>query len=149
MKAVFAVAALVALAGCQKADDRAAGPGGFLHPFGRFGSVGLYAPGRMWRELRQAHAAADPATAVLRDDDTIIVTIDSRTGELRQCGNLSGYCIAMNPWAQPAASTGPAPLLKHAEQLEQEDAAAMRAGQAAAARPRSAARETAPAPTSP
>ena len=122
----------VTLAGCQKQEVRAAQPAGFLGfggPKARYFGVGMYAPGELWRQLAGAKAAADPAAANLDDDDEIFVVLDSRTGELRQCGNFSGHCIGMNPWANPLdpASAAPAKVLKHATQLREEAEAAAKA----------------------
>jgi hypothetical protein len=70
---------------------------------------------------RAAGSVTDPAAATLDDDDHIVVVLDSATGQLRQCGNLSGHCIALNPWAKTATAQGaPAALLKHARQLAEE-----------------------------
>jgi hypothetical protein len=126
MKTAIAICALSALllAACQRTD--LASPDG-LRRSGRYAGVGLYPAGRMWRELRQA--AQDPAAAQLQDDEQVIVVVDSRTGVLRQCGNLSGYCVAMDPWSAPAARA-PAALAKHAEQLDREAAEAMAAQEA-------------------
>jgi hypothetical protein len=77
----------------------------------------------MWAQLAQAQPTApDPAAATLKDDEEIIVVVDTLTGEVRQCGNFSGHCVASNPWAKGAAvQAAPATLLKHREQLEAED----------------------------
>ena len=117
------VLALASLAGCDKAED-ATGPGG-PHQ-GRYLGVGLYSPGQMWAQMVRHDAPKDPAAAVLADDDEVIVVVDSRTGEIRQCGNLSGYCVGMNPWSKPLAAgqSGPVPLSKHAAQLDEEARAA-------------------------
>lgn len=115
-----AVAAL-GVTGCQKADEKA--PIAINGPRGRYVGVGLYGAGPMWSHLvRPAATDADPASARLDDDEQIIVLLDTATGELRQCGNLSGHCIGLNPWAQPLAKDlgMPARLLKHAEQLSAE-----------------------------
>jgi hypothetical protein len=68
----------------------------------------------------------DPATSQPKDDEQIIVVLDSTTGELRHCGNLSGVCVAMNPWSKPLPASHTAPVLvgKHADQLDAEAAAA-------------------------
>lgn len=49
------------------------------------------------------------------DDQAIIVVIDSDTGEIRGCGDLSGYCIGMNPWSKAltAAQIAPINLTEH------------------------------------
>jgi hypothetical protein len=72
-------------------------------------------------------AATDPAAAKLEDDEHIIVVMDSHTGEVRQCGDHSGYCVAMNPWAGDGSRMRlPVKLTKHAADLDAEarDAAA-------------------------
>jgi hypothetical protein len=86
---------------------------------GRYASAGTYPAGRMWSQMAAAPAPKDAAAARLGDDEQIIVVLDSQTGELRQCGNVSGYCVAMNPWSKPPGAT-PAALAKHADQLDAE-----------------------------
>ena len=77
---------------------------------GRFAGVGIYSADRMWSQIAGAAAPMSSATARLKDDQVVIVVVDSRTGELRQCGNLSGYCVGMNPWSKPLAQAQSAPL---------------------------------------
>ncbi len=85
------------LAGCGgPASD---GPG--HQQGGRYAGIGLYSPGDMWQRLAVAERPGDNTAANLRDDEVVIVVVDSRTGEVRQCGNLSGYCIGSNPWVAP------------------------------------------------
>jgi hypothetical protein len=122
---IIVVAGLVTalgLAGCQKAAD---GPMGGGHAHGRYAGVGLYPADRMWAQVAGAEASKDPAAAKLDDDQEIIVVIDSQTGELRQCGNFSGYCVGMRPWDKPLAAPQAAPLRlsKHAAQLLPDDKA--------------------------
>jgi hypothetical protein len=117
-------ALVVTLCGCQKKTEEApAAPAGiFGKPSGRYVGVGHYMPGRLWKQLVHDVASKDPAASRLDDDEEIIAVLDSKTGELRQCGNLSGYCISMNPWANPLTATqrAPIPLTKHARQLDEE-----------------------------
>lgn len=91
---------------------------------GRYLGIGVYPVGPMWAQVAAA-ATADHAAATLKDDEQVIVVVDSNTGEIRQCGNLSGYCVGMNPWSHPLAAgrAAPLPLLKHAEDLAREAAA--------------------------
>lgn len=112
---VLIVAGALALAGCQ----RMVGGTGAAH--GRYLGVGVYPAGQMWSQIA-GPAPTDPKAATLNDDEQVIVVVDSRTGEIRQCGNLSGYCVAMNPWARPAAQGTPAALAKHAAQIAAEAA---------------------------
>lgn len=122
--------AAFALAGCTKAEEAAAEAVGRVGAKGRFVGVGTYSPGRLWNQLSRPALAspADPAAATLKDDDHVIVVIDTATGELRQCGNLSGHCLTSNPWAKTTSSQpAPAAVLKHLDQLLAEDKAEMEA----------------------
>lgn len=123
---LIGLAAALALGGCQKAVDSPA-VGAAFSPRGRFVGVGIYTPGQMWTQLVRADAPAHPAAATLNDDEQVIVVLDSKTGEVRQCGSLSGHCLAMNPWAikLAVAQQTPVTVLKHARQLAEEAAAEM------------------------
>jgi hypothetical protein len=72
--------------------------------------------------MAAASRTRDAAAANLGDDSHVIVVVDSRTGEIRQCGNYSGHCIGMNPWAGPLGQgqAAPVPLTKHAADLARE-----------------------------
>jgi len=122
MVVLGAVAALW-LGGCS----RPAGTGSSHHD-GRYVGVGLYAAGRMWSQMAPANPPKDSAAARLDDDEQVIVVVDTRTGEVRQCGALSGYCVGMNPWTRPLAApqVAPIPLAKHARQLDEDATAASR-----------------------
>lgn len=113
----------VALTACgtqtPAADDAPGGQGQ-----GRYIGVGLYSTDQLWEHLVQKEAPEGTApqnaqAALLADDTEIIVTVDSHTGEVRQCGNYSGHCIRSNPWKTEAASS-PAALVKHASDLKRE-----------------------------
>lgn len=112
--------AAMALAGCQKAESST--DTGFTvgKGRGRYQGVTTYSPGRMWAQIANAQAPASPQAATLNDDEQVIVIVDTSTGQVRQCGNLSGACIAFNPWRGEAA---PARLAKHAADLDREAAA--------------------------
>jgi hypothetical protein len=108
-------AALIATA-CLAACDRAApqpGPGGYHG--GRYLGIGTYPAGRMWSHMVASSPAAATDAARLGDDEQVIVTVDSHTGEVRQCGNLTGYCIGMNPWTGGlgAGQVAPIPVSEH------------------------------------
>ena len=109
------------LAGCNRSPEpSAAGP----RSPGRYAGIGVFDAGRLWGEMTGAASSSDPAAAKLQDDEHIIVVLDSHTGEVRQCGDHSGYCVSMNPWAgggSPAAL--PAKLSKHAADLAAADRA--------------------------
>jgi hypothetical protein len=57
-----------------------------------------------------AQQAKETPAARTVDDQAIIVTTDSVTGEVRACGDLTGYCIGMNPWKTPLAASQIAPI---------------------------------------
>jgi len=131
---VILVLALCALplAACQKVGEAAA-EAGKPGARGRYVGVGIYSPGRLWAELAQPPPAmSDAAAANLDDDDHVIVVVDTATGELRQCGNLSGHCLTSNPWAKTtSAQPAPAKMLKHLADLMAEDRAASAAAERA------------------
>jgi len=107
------IALLVGLAGCSKFDAAGtdAGDGG------RYGGIGTYAADGLWKHLKGAPEPKDADAARLKDDSQIIVVVDRQTGEVRQCGNNSGYCVAMNPW-KGAAPAQPAKLNAHADEID-------------------------------
>lgn len=108
--------ALGLLAGCGESPGTAApGP----RDAGRYAGIGVFDAGRLWGQMTGAAAPDDPAAAGIADDEHIIVVVDTHSGEIRQCGDLSGYCVRMNPWARTAAAPMlPAPLRKHAAELD-------------------------------
>lgn len=127
------------LGGCQKKfDEPWSGIFESRAERGHYVAVGIYSPGELWRHLKPLGAPESPESdagastasstvAGLNDDDRILVVMDSTTGEVRQCGNLSGHCIGFNPWTRPldASQNAPVPLLKNAQRLQFErDAAA-------------------------
>jgi len=114
--------ALLAVAACGRHGD-VAGPG--HHPGGRYQGIGIYPAEQLWPRLSAADTNKDPARALRADDGQIIVVVDTQSGEVRQCGNLSGYCVSMNPWSGPLGADRAAPvsLNKHAGELANEEAA--------------------------
>src|SRR4051794_39022209 len=80
---------------------------------GRYAGIGTFDAGRLWEQMAGAAAAKDPNTARLADDEHVIVVLDSHTGEVRQCGDHSGVCVAMNPWSG-APLVAPVNLGNHA-----------------------------------
>jgi hypothetical protein len=105
---VAAATAMAGLGGCKKADWSPLGNSGHQ---GRYVGVGLYGPGKQWTRMVAAQQLADDARAHPIDDQIVIVVADSQTGELRACGDLTGYCIGMNPWAKPLAASQIAPIV--------------------------------------
>ena len=120
--AIMLVAGL-ALTACNKQQPAENASNGGLGQ-GRYIGIGIYSANELWAHLVQKEAPKgaapkNPQAALLADDSEIIVTVDSKTGEVRQCGNYSGHCIGSNPW-QAEAAGWPAALDKHASDLERE-----------------------------
>jgi hypothetical protein len=90
--------ALSALCACKKPAPVAEWFGGSPGSHGRYEGVGIYAPGQPWTRMVAAQQPNDTPAAKPIDDQVIIVVEDSVTGEVRACGDLTGYCIGMNPW---------------------------------------------------
>ncbi len=103
------VVAGLALSGCKKLSEPAAEDMQAAR-HGHYGAVGLYGPSKQWTKLISAQQAKDPATAQPIDDQVIIVVQDTATGEVRACGDLTGYCIGMNPWKTILLADQVAPL---------------------------------------
>ena len=120
---IILLAAATGMAGCGDASDA----DNDARAGGRYVGIGIYAPGSLWQRMVAASRPANAAAATLRDDDQVIVTVDSRTGEVRQCGNLSGYCIGMNPWSRPLDPEQAAPVNVTEHGVDLERAAARQA----------------------
>ncbi len=122
-KAPLSAVILLTLCSCQKVES--AFPDGSTATRGRYAGIGLYSTDTTWREAAQAQDPKDPALARLADDDIVIVTADSQTGEIRQCGNLSGFCITMNPWQADGKTLPhlPLKLLNHRHEEHETEAA--------------------------
>ena len=116
------------LASC---DQGAASPAGTRSP-GRYAGIGTFDAGRLWQEMKGAPTQDDQAAAKLADDEHVIVVLDSHSGEVRECGDHSGFCIAMNPWTSDASKTvAPVKLTKHAADVASEGEKASGTGGAA------------------
>lgn len=111
-----------ALDGCNQHEaPSSAGP---KSP-GRYAGIGTFDAGRLWQQMKGAPTTQDSAAAKLADDEHVIVVLDSHTGEVRQCGDHSGYCVSMNPWAANGSGASvPVNLAKHAADLDAENNAA-------------------------
>jgi hypothetical protein len=107
------------LAGCGEAADRHGPP---LRQ-GRYAGIGTFPVNPLWSRMAVAEQPKDEAAATIKDDSQIIVTVDGVTGEVRQCGDLSGHCIAMNPWTGSlgAERSAPVRVTVHASELEQDN----------------------------
>ena len=124
MKPVLVGAAIIAaacLAGCGKEIESAENQNG-PNPHGRYLGIGVYPADPLWSKMVVAAKPGDKAAATIEDDGHVIVVVDSRTGEIRQCGNRTGYCVGMNPWGGALArpQTAPISLTKHAAELSSE-----------------------------
>ena len=88
---------------------------------GRYSGVGVFDAGRLWSQLNVPKSADDLA-ATIADDEHIIVVLDNRTGEIRECGDYSGRCVSFNPWTKAIdrAQQAPAVVVKHRAALDAE-----------------------------
>ena len=118
------VMAGLAASGCHKADNAEPMLAGDWSLFGghhgRFVGLGIYSPNDQWTKIADSAQTGDGPKARPIDDQAIYVVIDSATGELRACGDLTGYCIGMNPWKKPltAAQIVPIELTEHVKPPE-------------------------------
>jgi hypothetical protein len=107
---VSAAIAAVCLCGCRPTD----GEGGWAwngdDHHGRYAGIGIYQPGEPWTKIVDSQLPPDTPSARAVDDQAIFVVIDSATGEIRACGDLSGYCIATNPWNMTMTKAQIAPI---------------------------------------
>ncbi|MGC1303037.1 MAG: hypothetical protein WA840_11740 [Caulobacteraceae bacterium] len=103
--ALLAACLSAGLAGCNGPVSESRG-----HTHGRYAGVGIYLPGELWSKMVQASAPASPSQARTADDEHVIVVVDGDTGEIRQCGDLSGYCVGMNPWTRTLVGPQVAPV---------------------------------------
>ena len=59
--------------------------------------------------MATAQGAATTDTATLADDELITVAVDSRTGEMRECGESSGVSVSISPSTEAIADEQAAP----------------------------------------
>jgi hypothetical protein len=105
------------LSGCgQQPANNATEP--TAHHGGRYLGIGVYPASDLWQHLAAPNRSADPHAATLEDDTQLIVVVDSNSGEIRQCGNMSGHCIGMNPWAAALGQGRAAPVALDAHQAD-------------------------------
>lgn len=116
------------LAGCDSAPDDS-GSSGLRN--GRYVGIGVFNSGVLWSQMRVAKPLEDISTARIADDEHIIVVVDTKTGQVRECGDYSGYCITMNPWTKAVDPSMelPVSLIRHASDIDakHDDNAAARA----------------------
>lgn len=77
---------------------------------GRYLGVGIYVVGEAWSRMVVPSPAGKPTAARTADDEHVIVVVDSNTGEIRQCGDMSGYCTSMNPSSKALLASQQAPV---------------------------------------
>lgn len=77
---------------------------------GRYVGIGIYTPEEQWTKMVGADAQKSTDAARTLDDQAIIVVEDSETGEIRACGDLTGYCIGTNPWKKMLAASQVMPI---------------------------------------
>lgn len=106
--------ATVVLSGCKKAavtDNEIMGAEDEAPArHGRFAGIGVYAADHGWAHLAGVPTPGSKASASIRDDSMVIVTVDGATGEIRQCGNYSGHCVALDAWHGALGPKQRAPL---------------------------------------
>lgn len=112
---------VVGLAGCNRITEPMSDP----RSHGRYAGIGIYGPGESWKRMVAARQTKASPAAKTIDDQAIVVVIDSTTGEVRSCGDMTGYCIGMAPWKTPLARSQIAPidLTEHVKPIEAESAA--------------------------
>ena len=120
MKASYLSIILVAglaLGGCHKVSSWTEDDTKPHH--GRYTGIGIYTADPMWSHIAGADKPKDEAVATTADDQNIIVVVDGETGEIRQCGNVYGHCVGMNPWSHALSGkqTAPLGLDKHAADI--------------------------------
>jgi len=117
--ALVGLAALPLLASCDQGPSSSGGSG--QEGRGRYSGIGIYEAGRLWAQVKTDPAAQPAGKASLSDDEHVIVVVDNRSGEVRQCGDHSGICVAMNPWSSGRDATAlPVALNKTAAELDAE-----------------------------
>jgi len=115
---------VLGLTSCLAACDQGpSSPGAGRKDQGRYSGIGIYEAGRLWAQTKGAPAATANDTARLEDDEHVIVIVDTHSGEVRQCGDHSGICVAMKPWSNGnPLFAAPVRLEKHASELDAEAA---------------------------
>ena len=89
MRFLLPLVSTALLASCDQ--PQAASNDGFTHGNGRYVGIGVYPTNELWTQINLPKPdKVDPAAATLGDDKQIIVVVDTRTGEVRQCGDMSG-----------------------------------------------------------
>jgi hypothetical protein len=123
MRAIWMPAALGAALLSSGCDRQVGGQGAPPPKHGRYAGIGVFDAGTLWSRADIGRKAGDAAAANLSDDEHVIVVVDTDTGEVRECGDHSGLCFAMNPWTAAIAGRQlPARLTAHMADLQAEAA---------------------------
>ncbi len=77
---------------------------------GRYSAVGIYQPGESWTKMMADQRGPGDSAAQPLDDQAIIVLADSQSGKVRACGDMTGYCVGMNPWKTALTGAQIAPI---------------------------------------
>ena len=104
---VWLLASLTACGARPEAANNAMAAGTLEDGSGRYSGIGTYPSDSLWNDIQGAEATNDAQAAKLGDDSQVIVVVDRYSGEVRQCGNRSGFCIAMNPWKGKGREAAP------------------------------------------
>lgn len=128
-RVIAAMCMTISLAGC---DPMAANAPSDAFSHGRYSGVGVFSAGKMWAHLKTGDVSRDLDSATVKDDESIIVIMDGKTGEVRECGNFSGFCTSIQPWTRVVSST-PTKLDAHASDISDQNTPAPAAVDNAAA----------------
>jgi hypothetical protein len=121
MRALWLLLGGCILVGCDRHDFSPAAP----KSVGRYAGIGTFDAGRLWQQIKGSTVSQDKSAAGLGDDEHVIVALDTHTGEIRQCGDHSGFCVSMNPWTSAAKTTvTPVSLAHNANDLAAKDQSA-------------------------
>lgn len=106
------------VAGCRKVETSAYTSSNRSE--GRYHGVGIAVPGDQLRKIADAPEPTFDKAATLRDDDYVIFVTDTKTGEVRECGNRSGFCVKIQPWTK-SAPEAPLALTEHSKESDADD----------------------------
>ena len=118
MRLLFPLILAACLTGCNQTPAYNNSTEPTEHRGGRYLGIGVYPVSELWQHLAPPDRSPDPHAATLQDDTQLIVVVDSNSGEIRQCGNMTGHCIGMNPWAAALGQGRAAPVALDAHQAD-------------------------------
>lgn len=106
-RALSSAALLLLIGGCQGEGSMSS-----RSKNGRYQGIGVATPGAGWTTAADAPKPGKSDAATLSDDDYVVFITDTQTGEVRECGDRSGFCIKLQPWAKPTPQA-PISLTEH------------------------------------